>query len=203
MRQRPEIEQAAIRSDISRAHAADRARARCCRTLPSRAGMNGTTARGRAGGFVDCRRERADEPVFRRRECSRASAQASFATPRAEAERARAEAAVRLEVLTAMEQLGAARARQDVGRAAVVQARESQRMIRDRYEAGIAPAADVIRAAHGRARCRGAAHQRARRCDRRRGRAAEGRRARGAPMNDRWRTSSCIPDGVRRERCSA
>ena len=73
--------------------------------------------------------------------------QASFAIQRTEAEQARAEAAVRLEVLTALEQLGAARARQDIGRAAVMQARESQRMIRDRYEAGIAPATDAIRAA--------------------------------------------------------
>jgi outer membrane protein TolC len=73
--------------------------------------------------------------------------QASFAVQRTEAEHARAEATVRLEVLTALEQLGAARARQDIGRAAVMQARESQRMIRDRYEAGIAPANDAIRAA--------------------------------------------------------
>ena len=73
--------------------------------------------------------------------------QASFALQRTEAERVRAEAAVRLEVMTALEQLGAARARQDIGRAAVMQARESQRMIRDRFEAGIAPATDAIRAA--------------------------------------------------------
>lgn len=73
--------------------------------------------------------------------------EASYAIARAEAEQARAEAGVRLDVLTAMERLGAARSRQDVSGAAVIEARESQRMIRDRYEAGIAAATDVIRAA--------------------------------------------------------
>jgi outer membrane protein TolC len=66
---------------------------------------------------------------------------------RAQAERDRIEAAVRLEVLTATEQLAAARARAEVGRAMVLQARESHRMIRDRHEAGMALASEVIRAA--------------------------------------------------------
>jgi outer membrane protein len=44
-------------------------------------------------------------------------------------------------------QLAAARSREDAGRAAVAQARESQRIIRDRYESGLATATDVLRAA--------------------------------------------------------
>jgi outer membrane protein TolC len=52
-----------------------------------------------------------------------------------------------MEVLTAVEHLAAARARESVGRTAAAQARESQRIIRDRFEAGLAPASDVIRAA--------------------------------------------------------
>ncbi len=52
-----------------------------------------------------------------------------------------------MEVLTAVEQLAAARARESVGRAAVMQARESQRIVRDRFEAGLRPTSDVIRVA--------------------------------------------------------
>ena len=66
---------------------------------------------------------------------------------RARLERDRIAGTVRAEVLTATEQLASARARHDVGRSAVAHARESQRMIRDRHEAGLAPAGDVIRAA--------------------------------------------------------
>jgi outer membrane protein TolC len=72
---------------------------------------------------------------------------AAHGVTRAEAQRDRIEAAVRLEVMTAMEQLAAARARDAIGRDMVLQARESQRMIRDRYEVGMALAAEVIRAA--------------------------------------------------------
>ena len=67
---------------------------------------------------------------------------------RAEAERARAEAAVRLDVRSAAARLSAARAREAVGSAMVIQARESQRMIRDPFEAGMAATSDVLRAAN-------------------------------------------------------
>ena len=43
--------------------------------------------------------------------------------------------------------LESARARLAVGRAAVAQSRESQRIIRDRYENGLAGVGDVLRAA--------------------------------------------------------
>jgi outer membrane protein TolC len=146
MRQRPEIEQASLRRDASRAMQ-DGARSAWLpqvvvqggyewndgdRAGPASAWIAGASVRmNLSSGGADAARVR----------------QASAALRRAQAEQARAESAVRLELLTAVEQLGAARARQDVGRAAVVQAQESQRMIRDRYEAGIAAAADVIRAA--------------------------------------------------------
>lgn len=54
---------------------------------------------------------------------------------------------VQVEVLTAVERLRSAEARQRVGRAAVAQARESQRIVRDRYDAGLAPVNDVLRTA--------------------------------------------------------
>ncbi|HVC19860.1 MAG TPA: TolC family protein [Vicinamibacterales bacterium] len=65
----------------------------------------------------------------------------------ARANRDQVEAAVRLDVLAAVRQLDAARARVTVGQAAVAQALESQRMIRDRYDAGLATVSDVLRAA--------------------------------------------------------
>jgi outer membrane protein TolC len=67
---------------------------------------------------------------------------------RAMAEREQAENAVRLDVRTALAHLDSARAREDVGRAAVAQAREAQRIIRERYESGLAGLADVLRAAN-------------------------------------------------------
>jgi outer membrane protein TolC len=144
--QRPEIEQAALRRDVSRA-ALQSARGALLPEIVVQGGYewndgNRGSAAGSwiAGATLRINLFSGGANIARMR-------QASSAVERSEAERARADAAVRLELLTAVEQLAAARARQEIGRAAVTQARESQRMIRDRYEAGIAPAADVIRAA--------------------------------------------------------
>ena len=49
-------------------------------------------------------------------------------------------------MISALRRVEASRARYDVGRATVDQARESQRIIRDRFEAGVAPVNDVLRA---------------------------------------------------------
>jgi outer membrane protein TolC len=73
--------------------------------------------------------------------------EAAHAVERAEAERDRLEAAVQLDVLTALEQLNAAKARRAVDANVVAHANESERIIRDRFSAGMAAAADVIRAA--------------------------------------------------------
>jgi outer membrane protein TolC len=67
---------------------------------------------------------------------------------RARAEQERAENGVRLEVRSALARLEAARGRERVGRAAVDQAREAQRIIRDRYEAGLMGITDVLRASN-------------------------------------------------------
>jgi outer membrane protein len=66
---------------------------------------------------------------------------------RAEAERERLRDAVRLEVRTAVARYQSAIAHEATTRHMVGQARESQRIIRDRYEAGLAPAIEVLRAA--------------------------------------------------------
>lgn len=72
---------------------------------------------------------------------------ATAAEARAAAEREQLLTSVRVEVRAARAELDAAVAREAVGRAAVLQARESQRIIRDRYESGLAPVGDVLRAA--------------------------------------------------------
>jgi outer membrane protein len=74
-------------------------------------------------------------------------AEARHAHSRATAERERIERRIEVDIRAVRAQLAAARSREDAGRAAVAQARESQRIIRDRYESGLATATDVLRAA--------------------------------------------------------
>ena len=59
----------------------------------------------------------------------------------------KAETGVRLDVQIAIAQLEAARASEAVGLAAADRARESRRIIRDRYESGLTDAAMLLRAA--------------------------------------------------------
>ncbi|HSC26621.1 MAG TPA: TolC family protein [Vicinamibacterales bacterium] len=73
--------------------------------------------------------------------------EAAAAATRAEAERAGIETAVRLDVREAIARYESAVAREAAARRMVDQARESQRMIRDRYEAGLTPASELLRAA--------------------------------------------------------
>ena len=74
-------------------------------------------------------------------------AEARHAQARATAERERVDRRIEVAVRSALAQLATARAREDTGRAALTQARESQRIIRDRYENGLATVTDVLRAA--------------------------------------------------------
>jgi outer membrane protein TolC len=62
-------------------------------------------------------------------------------------EREKAETMARLDVEIAIARLEAARASEAVGRAAADQARESRRIIRDRYESGLTDAAMLLRSA--------------------------------------------------------
>ena len=71
---------------------------------------------------------------------------AGEAHARAAADAEDARAAVHVEVVTALRQLQAASARRSAGRAAVEHARDSHRMTRDRFEAGLAGVTDVLRA---------------------------------------------------------
>jgi outer membrane protein len=74
-------------------------------------------------------------------------AEATHAHVRASAEREGVQRRIEVDVRGALAQLEAARAREDAGRAALMQARESQRIIRDRYDGGLATVTDVLRAA--------------------------------------------------------
>jgi outer membrane protein len=146
MRLRPEMEQAAFRRELSRV-LEQSARRALWPNLAVQGGYEWNDGRrsGPAGSWIAGASLRVNlfsggANIARVRE-------ASFAIARADAEQQGVEAAVRFDVLTAMEQLRSARARREVGRAAVMQARESQRMIRDRYEAGMSSASEVIRAA--------------------------------------------------------
>jgi outer membrane protein TolC len=85
--------------------------------------------------------------VFRGFADTARTSEASHAHARATAERERVERRIEVDVRGALAQLAAARAREEAGRAALSQARESQRIIRDRYEGGLATVTDVLRAA--------------------------------------------------------
>lgn len=61
-------------------------------------------------------------------------------------ERRKTETSVRLDVYLAAARLDAARASEAAGRAAVSQAQESRRIVRDRYDAGLADGAALLRA---------------------------------------------------------
>lgn len=74
-------------------------------------------------------------------------AELDHARARATAEREGVERQIEVGVRAALAQLATARAREDAGRAALTQARESQRIIRDRYDGGLATVTDVLRAA--------------------------------------------------------
>jgi outer membrane protein TolC len=71
---------------------------------------------------------------------------AARASDKAAAEADDARAAVDVEVVSALTERRAALARVDAGRAAVAQAHESERIVRDRFEAGMAGVTDLLRA---------------------------------------------------------
>jgi len=106
---------------------------------------NGGTFGSRAGSWVVGTEVRLN--VFRGLADRARRAEATEALSRASLERERAETAVRLEVRAARSRLDAALARVRLGEASLAQARESQRIIRDRYENGLADVTELLRAA--------------------------------------------------------
>ncbi|HWB29327.1 MAG TPA: TolC family protein [Vicinamibacterales bacterium] len=74
-------------------------------------------------------------------------AEAAHTRAKAIAERERVDRRIEIDVRASLAEWTAARAREGAGRAALAQARESQRIVRERYAAGLATIADVLRAA--------------------------------------------------------
>jgi outer membrane protein TolC len=74
-------------------------------------------------------------------------AEARYAEVRATAERESVDRRIEVEIRAALARLEAARAREAAGQATLSQARESHRIVRDRYETGLATVTDVLRAA--------------------------------------------------------
>jgi outer membrane protein TolC len=72
---------------------------------------------------------------------------AAHAVERARAQKTSVERAARVDLLTSRERLDAALAREDVAIGAVSHARESERIIRERYAAGLAGVTEVLHAA--------------------------------------------------------
>jgi outer membrane protein len=142
---RPELRQAAAREQLA---AAVRREARGS-LLPQLSGqaavdLGGTRADDRApgwlvGGVLSWQLSLGGAEVSSLRAATQTVA-------RAVAEREDVRARIHVEVVSAIQALATARARLAAGRAAVRQARESQRIIRDRFDAGFAAVHDVLRA---------------------------------------------------------
>lgn len=143
---RPDVRMAAVRESLA-ATAVNAARAAFLPQVSAQAGWeaNGGTWASRSPswavgvvGRVNLFRGFADQ--------ARLKAAESDATRRA-AERRQVEAAARLDVLSARARLDAAVSGEAAGRAAVAQAQESQRIVRDRYQQGLADSVALLRAA--------------------------------------------------------
>ena len=107
--------------------------------------FNGATLRTQQSSWVVGAEVRVN--LFRGFADSARMTEAHHAFDRATADRERMARRIEVDVRGALAQLAAARAREDAGRAALMQARESQRIIRDRYDSGLATVTDVLRAA--------------------------------------------------------
>jgi outer membrane protein TolC len=143
---RPDVHQAARRVDLARAQQ-ETARASRLPTVGFEGGYEwqGGNWSDRAGSWVVGIRAGLSLSSGGA-EAANARA-ARSALERAELERSAVESAARLDVRSAVARLEAARARQDVATAVVAQAREGQRIVRDRFTAGLTTTTDVLRAA--------------------------------------------------------
>jgi outer membrane protein len=146
------------RPELARANAAEQlantqaslARAPLLPMATAQAGyeLNGTQFGDRAGGWIVGAELRWTLSTGGTDRSRLRAAKEESTRARAAAEAVRA--AIQVDVLTALRRWQSAQAREMVARAAVAQAEESQRIIRDRFEAGIAPVEDVVRASNAR-----------------------------------------------------
>jgi outer membrane protein TolC len=146
LRQRPELQQARLMVDLAGAQVAE-ARASYMPQVFAQAGWeaNGGTWGDRAGSWGVGAGVRIN--LFRGFADKARIAEAAEAAKRRDVERERAEAGVRLDVRSAAARLTSARAREALATTVVAQATERQRIVRDRYEQGLADVTALLRAA--------------------------------------------------------
>jgi outer membrane protein TolC len=142
---RAEVKGAALEERLASAHLAT-ARAAFLPQVSARAGweFNGGAWNTRASSWVVGLVARIN--LFHGFADQAQLAEARERVTRLALERRKVQTAARLDVHLATARLDAARAGEAVGRAAVAQARESRRIIRDRYEGGLTDVAALLRA---------------------------------------------------------
>ena len=142
---RPDVKAAALQQRLGRA-AVDTARAAFLPQVSAQGGweFNGSSWSGRASSWVVGAVARIN--LFHGFADKARLAEAREQVTRQSLEYGAAETRARLEVYVGAGRLDAARAREAVGQAALAQARESRRIIRDRYEAGLVDVAALVRA---------------------------------------------------------
>lgn len=143
---RPEVTLAALQEDLARANETA-ARWAFLPQVSIQGGweFNGDAWNSRASSWVVGAVARVN--LFRGFADKARLAEARNRATRRAIERTRADTAARLDVHVALARLEAARASEAVGRNAVTQARESQRITRDRYQAGLADVTSLLRSA--------------------------------------------------------
>jgi outer membrane protein len=142
---RPDLQIAVLQEQMGAA-ARDSARAAFLPQVSAQAGweFNGAQWDSRASGWLVGAVARVN--LFQGLSDRARLTEAAEHSKRLALEREKAQNAVRLEIRTAIARLDEARARDEAGRASVTQARESQRIIRDRYESGLADVVALLRA---------------------------------------------------------
>lgn len=145
---RPDVALASLQEQLASV-AVDTARAAFLPTVTAQAGWeaNGGEWNGRASSWVVG--AAAHINLFRGFSDRARVAEARQQVAVRAIERQKAETAARLDVRIAIARLDAARASEAAGRAAADQARESRRIIRDRYEGGLTDVTSLLRAAEG------------------------------------------------------
>jgi outer membrane protein TolC len=146
LRSRPEVALAMQQEQLAAA-AVDAARAAFLPQVAAQGGweLNGGTWNSRSSSWVAGAVARIN--LFHGFADKARLAEAREQATRQAHEKDKAETMARLDVQIAIARLEAARASEVVGRAAADQARESRRIVRDRYESGLMDAAMLLRAA--------------------------------------------------------
>jgi outer membrane protein len=146
LKNRPDVTLANLREQLARA-SQTAARAAFLPQVSAQGGweLNGGAWNSRASGWIVGAVARVN--VFNGFADKARLAEAADRATRHALARDKAETAARLDVHVAVARLDAARASDAVGRDAVAQARESRRIIRDRYEAGLTDVASLLRSA--------------------------------------------------------